>query len=115
MPSVPTGGLSIFVNITILIIGWLYKQYKKTGLNQSLFIGVGRLIAAKKYDTLTRRLFAYSFVFALFTLMVYAIAVSVTARISTNSNYEMALDFWRSLELLKNEIIEALPTITQSF
>lgn len=107
MPSVPTGGLSIFVNIAILVIGWLYKLYKKTGLSRRPFVVVAMLITAKKYDTILRRCFAYSFVFTLFTLMSIATAFSIGERVDANSNLELAKNVIQSLKDFRDDIIEA--------
>ncbi len=88
MPNIPTGGLSIFINIAILLIGFMVKSLKKFGFSLPLMTSVYRLIVDVRFDNILRKSLGYVVVAALFVLMSTVTSVSIYSRMTNESNID---------------------------
>lgn len=86
MPAIPTGGISIFVNIAIVILGGLFSMIKKFGYVPKVFQKFYNLIIDKKFDSVLRRLIGYTVVALVFGLIFTTTTISVVSRITGESN-----------------------------
>lgn len=88
MPTIPAGGLSIFINIAILLLGSLSKFLRKAGLYLPGSILVYNFFIEKKFDSIYRRLLGYSIVTTLFILMFSVTSISLFQRFTHESNLD---------------------------
>ncbi|MFZ2523209.1 MAG: hypothetical protein WAW92_02370 [Minisyncoccia bacterium] len=86
MPAIPTGGISIFVNIAIVIIGGVFSMFRKFGYISQVSQKFYNLIVDKKFDSVLRRLIGYTIVALVFGLIFTTTAISITKRITGESN-----------------------------
>ncbi len=86
MPAIPTGGISIFVNIAIVIFGGLFGMLRKFSYISRFSHRFYSLIIDKKFDTVIRRIIGYSIVIAVFSLIFTTTAISIINRITGESN-----------------------------
>lgn len=89
MPTVPTGGLSLFVNIAILIFGAFLKFLRKMGLSIPKISVLYAVMTDKDHDSIFRRMFGYGLVTALFVLMSSTTSISVYHRMTVDSNIDL--------------------------
>ena len=92
MPSTPTGGLSIFVNLAIVLVSALFQWFKKLGISSNFIIFCGKLLSAKQYDSFVRRFSAYSIVFIIGITLPAATTISIIERIKTSTSLKAAVE-----------------------
>lgn len=89
MPAVPTGGLSIFVNIAIVLIGYIVKSLKKMGFHLRSGGFIYNLFVDKKFDNYFRRILGYGVAVLLFVMMFSVTSFSIYKRIVDGSNIQI--------------------------
>jgi hypothetical protein len=88
MPTIPTGGLSIFVNLAILFFGYFIDLLKKSRILKKSSKTYS-FAFDKEYDLMTRRMASYAMVLILFLVMFGVTSLSVYSRIKEGSNVEL--------------------------
>lgn len=89
MPATPTGGLSIFINLTILIVGNFVKLIKKTGYKFVALTYLYTLITDKNYNNKFRKVLGYSTALSLFLVVFVSTSFSIYNRLINESNYDI--------------------------
>ena len=89
MPFTPSGGLSIFINLVILIVGTFLKFLKKIGLSILGFAFLYKFFTQKNFDSLARRVMGYGLFTALFIIMSVTTSYSIYQRLNVDSNIDL--------------------------
>lgn len=86
MPILPTGGLSIFINIAVVLCGALVKFMRKNGMVILGFPLLGALVIEKKYDSVWRHTVGYGVATSIFVFLITLTSYSLVTRFSNDSN-----------------------------
>jgi hypothetical protein len=92
MPAIPTGGISIFVNIAIVIVGGLFSMFRRFGYVSKVSQKLYNIIIDINFDSAIRRLSGYAVVALVFGLIFTTTAISVVKRITGESNITLIND-----------------------
>jgi O-antigen ligase len=88
MPTIPSGGLSIFVNLAILFFGYfidLLKKFRILTKSSKTY----SFAFDKEYDLIIRRMASYAMVLILFLVMFGVTSLSVYSRVKEGSNVDL--------------------------
>jgi hypothetical protein len=85
----PTGGLSIFINLAIVIVGYIFQQAKKISFLRPPMLFVYSIITGKKHDHFFRRFLGYGVAASIFLSVFVSTSFSIYNRLTNESNYDL--------------------------
>ncbi len=90
MPNSPTGGLSIFLNLTVVFLGLIFKTFKKQGYNSQFFTSLKNLSISKRYNGSWRIATGYAIAAMIFSFLFTVTTYSLSQRLKSESNFDYA-------------------------
>lgn len=106
MPTVPAGGLSIFVNVAIFVLGGFFKIFRNKGYSIPVASKAYNYFVSKESDSFGRRMIGYSLVTTLFVLMSVTTSISIYNRIMLGSNIELVKKGTEKIILIYRDIFD---------
>ena len=89
MPAIPFGGLSFFLNLSIVLFGMLIHFLEKRGFSLRLLYAILALLVAKKFDSPIRRVLGYAIMLSIFFFLFASTGVSFAKRMQVETNVSM--------------------------
>lgn len=89
MPAIPFGGLSFFLNVTIVMFGVLIRYFERKGFSLRWMYAAFAVIVAKKYDSPLRRMLGFAIMLSIFFFLFASTGVSFAKRMQVETNVSM--------------------------
>ena len=98
MPNSPTGGFSIFLNLIIIFLGFVFKTFKKYGYKSKFFIFIRNRFISKRYNGVWRVITGYAIAIFTFSFLFTVATYSLSLRLKSESNFDHIKDAVESVE-----------------
>ena len=87
MPTSPSGGLLIFMNITIVIVVLCLRGLRRLGMKTTLLAKVFSPVIEKRFDGTVRKSFSYTVVMVVTLIIIATTTLTIERGVHNNSNY----------------------------
>jgi hypothetical protein len=89
MPAVPLGGLSLFLNVSIVIIGVIARFAHNKGFSLVWPRYALSLMTERRFDTVVRRIFGFSIMLTVFVFLFVSTGISFIKRMTIETNIDL--------------------------
>lgn len=89
MPTIPSGGLSMFIHIFILLIGNFLQWLTRHGINSSRAYPFPGVFTGKESDGLWRRMMSWTIAGVIFLVLFVSTSVSIVHNVKQNLRFSI--------------------------